>query len=127
MDPNSERVNRKRSAPEDMSDDVDVDEVRGIIEEIVNSAGTNKDKERNFEMKYPQFVKRFPVLFKLACKPDFDKSRLEHIFHMMGLVKSNQLSYNNATEQFGKEMFDTYVKPNIAKLGKNKTPNGDNN
>lgn len=109
---------KKRSSPEEMSDEVDIKEVREIVEEIVNSSGTVKDKERNFEMKYPDFVKRYPMLFKMACKPDFDKDRLEHIFQMMSMVQNNTISYDNATKQFGQQMFDTYVKPNIDKLGK---------
>jgi hypothetical protein len=104
---------RKRTSPEEMSDDVDVDEVRGIVNEIINFSGTIKDKENEFERRYPQFVKRFPVLFKMACKPDFDMSRLEQIFLMMGMVKSNEMSYDDASKQFGQDMFNTYVKPNL--------------
>lgn len=104
---------RKRTNPEDMSDDVDVDEVRNIVDEILAFNGSIKDKEHEFERKYPQFIKRFPVLFKMACKPDFDKSRLEQIFQMMGMVKSNAMSYDDASKQFGQDMFNTYVKPKL--------------
>lgn len=104
---------RKRTSPEEMSDDVDVDEVRGVVNEIINFPGTMKEKENEFERKYPQFVKRFPVLFKMACKPDFDRARLEQIFMMMGMVKSNEMSYDDASKQFGQDMFNTYVKPNL--------------
>ena len=110
---------RKRSSPEAMSDDVDINEVREIVEEIVSSPGSAKDKERSFEMKYPAFAKRYPMLFKVACRPDFDRARLEHIFHMMGLVKNNTISYEDASKRFGQEMFDTYVKPNIDRIKKN--------
>ncbi len=115
-----DKSSRKRSSPDDMSDDVDINEVRQIVNEIVNSPGTIKDKERTFEMKYPAFAKRYPVLFKVACKPDFDKDRLEQIFDMMGMVQNNSISYDNATKQFGQQMFDTYVKPNLDKLGNKK-------
>ena len=104
---------RKRSTPEEMSEDVNIDEVRSIVNEIVNSPGTIKDKERDFERKYPAFVQRFPMLFKMVCKPDFDTGRLEHIFHMMNQVKSNSMSYDAASQQFGQEMFNTYVKPTL--------------
>jgi hypothetical protein len=113
-----DKQNRKRDTPESMSDDVDIQEIRTIIEEIVQSPGTVKDKERDFEMKYPQFAEKYPFLFKTACKPDFDKDRLEQIFRMMGQVKSNKMSYDTATKQFGQDMFDTYVKPNLNKMNK---------
>jgi len=115
-----DKQNRKRDAPENMGDDTDIDEVKSIVEEIVRSPGTIKDKERMFEMRYPQFAERFPFLFKVACKPDFDRDRLEQIFHMMEQVKSNKLSYESATKRFGQDMYDTYVKPNLDKLDKNR-------
>lgn len=105
--------NRKRSSPEEINDDVNVNEIRMIVTEIIQNPGTIKEKEVAFERKYPSFAKRFPVLLKMACKPDFDMARLEHIFDMMGMVRTNQMTYDRATEQFGQQMFDTYVKPNI--------------
>ena len=115
-----DKQNIKSITPENMRDDVDIQEIRDIIEEIIQSPGTVKDKERDFETKYPQFAEKYPFLFKTACKPDFDKTRLEQIFHMMGQVNANKMSYDTATKRFGQDMFDTYVKPNLNKLDKNR-------
>lgn len=106
---------RKRTSPDEMSNDVDADEIREIVNEIIASPGTVREKETMYERKYPSFAKRFPVLLKMACKPDFDRTRLEQIFEMMGMVRNNEVTYEKATEQFGQQMFDTYVKPNLRK------------
>lgn len=105
---------RKRSAIESM-DDAPIEEIRAIVEEMIRSPGTVKDREREFQAKYPHFAERYPMLFKMACKPDFDQGRFDYILQMMTRVKNNDMSYDKATQQFGQDMFDTYIKPNLDK------------
>lgn len=112
MDGNS----RKRTAVESMVEEMPVDEIRQIVQDIAGGSGTVKDKERTFKSKYPEFAERYPMLFKMACMPDFDMHRLETIFGMMGNVRRNEISYDDASKQFGQQMFDTYIKPNLSKL-----------
>lgn len=106
-------TSKKRTATESM-DDTPIDEIKAIVEEMITSSGSLKEKERTFQHKYPHFAERYPMLFKMACKPDFDKDRFAYILQMILRVKSNDISYDNATKQFGQDMFDTYVKPNLA-------------
>lgn len=115
MDGNS----RKRSAEDSMVEDMPVEEIRAIVQDIANSNGSVKDKERVFKAKYSYFVERYPMLFKMVCTPNFDMARLEQIFAMMANVRSNDMSYDDASKQFGQQMFDTYIKPNLGKLKKN--------
>lgn len=111
--------NKKRTAEESVGDMTPL-EIKEIVEVIVNSPGNIKEKERIYTTKYSHFVERYPMLFKMACKPDFDMSRLDYILGMMARVNTNELSYDNATKEFGQKMFDTYVKPNLDKMKKKK-------
>lgn len=106
-------TSKKRPAAENMAD-APIDEIKTIVEEMITSSGSLKEKERIFQNKYPHFAERYPMLFKMACKPDFDKDRFAYILQMMSRVQSNDISYDNATKQFGQDMFDTYIKPNLA-------------
>lgn len=110
--------NRKRPVDEG-DNEIPITEVKEIVEEIISGNGNIKDKEREFQKKYPHFAERYPMLFKMACKPEFDRGRFEQILYMMSRVEKNEISYDNATKQFGQDMFDTYVKPNLHKM-KNK-------
>lgn len=111
--------NRKRNASESMSD-IPIDEIKAIVEEMITSPGNIKNKEHTFQTKYPHFAERYPMLFKMACKPDFDKERFAYILDMMTRVQANDLSYDNATKEFGQNMFDTYIKPNLDKMSAKK-------
>ena len=106
--------NRKRNASE-IDGDFTNDEIKTIVEEIVTDTGYLKDKERIFRNKYSCFAERYPMLFKMACSSDFDKDRFSYILEMMERVKSKEISYDNATKQFGQEMFDSYIKPTLDK------------
>lgn len=112
-------TSKKRNATESM-DDAPIDEIKSIVQEIVSSTGNVKDKEREFQTKYSYFAERYPMLFKMACKPDFDMNRLNQIFGMMERVNKNEITYDNATKQFGQDMFNTYIKPNLDKMKQKK-------
>lgn len=108
-------TSKKRTATESMAD-TPIDEIKTIVEEMITASGNTKDKERIFQGKYPHFAERYPMLFKMACKPEFDKERFAYILQMMSRVQTNEISYDSATKQFGQNMFDTYIKPNLANL-----------
>jgi len=81
-----------------------------IILEMKAFEGTQKEKRREFSVKYPDFEDRYPSLFAMACEPDFDVNMLKYMIGLREKVLTNEASLEVASKEVGQTMFDKYVK-----------------
>jgi hypothetical protein len=86
--------------------------VLSIVQEVQNSKVN--DKKNHFEQKYPEFVKKYPGLFEMACnKTDMDMSNLNFMLSMLNKMNHENVSQYNASATVGQMLFSKYVEPNI--------------
>ena len=107
----------KRTYEEVTPEKLNSSEVLSIVKEIVEYGGGEKDKARVFRKRYPIFVEGYPVLFEMACRPNFDISRLEYMLSLKDSVDKNSLSQHDASVRVGQVLYDVYVKDKISQIG----------
>lgn len=90
---------------------MDVTELRKLISEIKESKQSNK--EQHFGNLYPEFKKKYPVMFKLACNGQLDKQNIEFMLTMLEQVQNKEKSQHDASVVVGQMLFDKYVDPQI--------------
>jgi hypothetical protein len=92
---------------------LDSDEMLRIVSEMCAYEGNERRKRAEFEVKYPDFVDRYPVLFKMACEPNFDVGRFKYMIGLRDDVLSRKTTLEDASKEVGQKMFDVYVKDKV--------------
>ena len=112
MEESSSTNSKKRSEPE-MTEHLSSEEIIEIIEKVAHFKGSSKDKQRVFRKTYPEFVEKYPVLFEMSTKDDFDVNRLKYMLSLRTRVEQSKLSQHDASARVGQMLFDSYVKDKI--------------
>jgi hypothetical protein len=86
-------------------------EIRKIINKITNSSISNK--ETHFSDEYPQFKKKYPGLFDMACNDKLNKQNLEYMLSMLEKMENEKMSQYDASAQVGTMLYQKYVEPNL--------------
>lgn len=86
------------------------DEIMEIVNEIVESTMTVKEKESYFSKLYPDFYDKCPFIFKMACEPNFDKKTFKYMLNMRQKVQDNEITEFEASKEVGQKFFDKYMK-----------------
>lgn len=87
------------------------DDIRKIVIEIACAAGAPKDKDKTFRKKYYDFSEKYPALFDMACRPDFDIHKLNYMLQLREQISNNHTNIDEASKKVGQALFDEYVKP----------------
>lgn len=103
----------KRNEPEPESDPLSSEEILSIVTEIHESSGSSKEKQRIFRKKYADFAEKYPVLFEMSTKDDFDFERLKYMLSLRNRVDNQTISQYDASAQVGQNLYNTYVKDKI--------------
>lgn len=78
------------------------------IEKLTEPASNElKEKIKN---EYKFFEERYPFLFEMIIKRDFDKERLDYFLSMREKIINNNITQEKASIKIGQEMYDTYMK-----------------
>jgi len=91
------------------------DELMAIVREIHTAPGTPRDKDVEFDKKYPGVKERYPVLFELACSRDFDMQRFEYMIRLRNQVLQGERTVEDTSVEVGQKMFDVYVGDKVKK------------
>lgn len=89
-----------------------VADIRGTIDAILalKRQGQSLDQVRQAHL---EFARRYPKLVETAMQPDLDKGQLEYLLTMFEQVQTQRVSFDAASHQVGRTMFDTYLAPNL--------------
>ena len=89
-----------------------VADIRGTIDSILRlkAQGKTLDQVRQAHL---EFARRYPKLVETAMQPDLDKGQLEYLLTMFERVQTQRVSFDAASHQVGRTMFDTYLAPNL--------------
>ena len=88
------------------------DTILKIVENIRTSDVPNKDE--HFSAKYPQFKKKYPTVFKMACDTTFDLGTLHYMLDFLQKMEYENVSQYDASASVGEMLFTKYVKPKIS-------------
>lgn len=89
-----------------------VADIRGTINSILSlkAQGQTLDQVRQAHL---EFARRYPKLVETAMQPNLDKGQLEYLLTMFERVQTQRVSFDAASHQVGRTMFDTYLAPNL--------------
>lgn len=101
----------KRSEPEPES--LSSEEILSIVTEISQSSGTQKEKQRTYRKTYPDFAEKYPILFEMSTKDDFDLQRLKYMLSLRNGIHNETISQHDASVKVGQVLYNAYVKDKV--------------
>lgn len=92
---------------------MDVDEIRSIVNDLRTLGNSENKRQREGKRRYAAFAERYPMLFEMACKDNFDMQRFEYMLNLRASIDNRQTTVEAASREVGQRMFDIYVKDKI--------------
>lgn len=87
-----------------------------------------EDRESRLAALFPRIKNTYPYLFHKACTdPLFDNERLDYMLQMLHFVRNQEMPQTTASEEVGRSLFDTYVKPMLDATGSTESNNNNSN
>lgn len=108
-------MSTKRPREEEEQPQLESSELLSIVADIHQQPGSQKEKQRIFRKKYPEFAERYPVLFEMSTREDFDIRKFQYMIHMRDSVSNNNISQYDASAKVGTMLYNDYVKPLVDK------------
>jgi hypothetical protein len=109
-------MSRKREHSEMEPVHISNEEILRIVEEITkDTALQEKEKARKYRRKYADFCDRHEALFDMACRPNFDVSKLKYMLSLRQQIENEKTTVEVASQKIGVALFNEYVKPIVDK------------
>ena len=91
-------------------DELRTDENINIVNDIRNSSIPVEQRFDHFAKIYTEFKERFPFLYKLACKKDFDYNHFNYMMNMRSQVINKDKTVEDASKEVGNTFYNMYMK-----------------
>jgi hypothetical protein len=106
-----------------IADGMTTNEIRknvSYIREFILKGGSTSltDRIELLKISHVSFYERYPVLFDMCTRKDFDMNQLNYFLEKREQVVNDEVSSEELSKQIGKEMFEKYV--DISKLNEKK-------
>lgn len=97
-----------------VEDGMTTNEIRKTVQRIreyIEKGGAASLEERCDQLKIDHafFVERYPVLFELCSRSDFDYNSLNYFLQKREAIINDHITTEDASKQIGKEWFEKYV------------------
>jgi len=79
---------------------------------------TSEEKINKLKTDHSFFAERYPMLFEMSTKPEFNFEHLNYFLNKRDEIINNKISSEDASKQVGKEWFDKFV--DVSKLPQDK-------
>ena len=89
-----------------------VEDIRSHIDSILKLKKQGKTLGQ-VRLLHLQFARQYPKLVETVMQPDFDQNQLDYLLTMFERVQTEQVSFNRASHQVGRTIFDRYVAPDL--------------
>jgi hypothetical protein len=120
----SDGINKKAkmddTSPEFVSDGLDTNEIRNIVQDIMIIILNNKNKAKHEDIinnikvqeeRFKSFADRYPMLFDMITREEgFEYERFEYFLSKRDDIIKNKKPSDDVHKQVGQEMFDRYYK-----------------
>lgn len=96
---------------EDGMTTADIRKTVNNIRQYIEKGGSTPldDRIKKLQDDHAFFVERYPMLFDMCVRPDFDFNNLNYFLQKRDEIIENKVSCDEASKQIGKEWFDKYV------------------
>ena len=89
-----------------------VADIRSNIDSILKLKRQGKTLGQ-VQLIHLKFARQYPKLVETAMQPDLDRKQLEYLLTMFEQVQTEQVSFDRASHQVGRTIFDRYVAPDL--------------
>ena len=89
---------------------LDQDSIRTIVNEIQKTPKNKEKRVEYFTIKYPDFADKYPILFVMACREDFDFEKFNYMMRIRGQIATKQRTIEHASVEVGQKFFNMYMK-----------------
>jgi hypothetical protein len=96
------------------------EEILHIVDTIHKSGSSVPEREAINKIRFAEFLKRYPMLFMMACEDHYDKVTLTYMMNMRNKVLSDECSVESASRVIGNKFFNKFVSPVVNDLNANK-------
>jgi hypothetical protein len=117
---NNKKAKLDGTVPDFVSDGLDTNEIRNIVQDIMIFIQNNKNKMKHddiinniktHEERFKSFADRYPMLFDMITREEgFDYERFEYFLSKREDIVKNKKPSDDVHKQVGQEMFDRYYK-----------------
>lgn len=119
-DINNKKAKMNNGVPDFVSDGLDTNEIRTIVQDIMIIIQDNKNKMKHEDIinniktndvRFTTFADRYPMLFDMITREQgFDYQSFEYFLSKREDIIQNKKSSDDVHKQVGQEMFDKYYK-----------------
>ena len=117
---NNKKVKINNAVPDFVSDGLDTNEIRNIVQDIMIIIQNNKNKMKHEDIinniktqeeRFLSFADRYPMLFDMITREQgFDYESFEYFLSKREDIIKNKKPSDDVHKQVGQEMFDKYYK-----------------
>ena len=121
MDKKQRLVSMEKSNKQFVQDGMTTADIRKTVQTIrqyIEKGGATSldDRIKKLQGDHAFFVERYPMLFDMCVRPDFDFNSLNYFLQKRDEIIENKVSTDDASKQIGQEWFNKYV--DVSKLPK---------
>ena len=119
-DLNNKKAKMNNGVPDFVSDGLDTNEIRTIVQDIMIIIQDNKNKMKHEDIinniktndaRFTTFADRYPMLFDMITREQgFDYQSFEYFLSKREDIIQNKKPSDDVHKQVGQEMFDKYYK-----------------
>jgi hypothetical protein len=84
--------------------------IMNVVSEIQNSSLGNTEKIEAYGLKYPQFKEQYPILFDMACSPEFDFAKFNYMMKIREQIAARERTVEHASAEIGQKFYGMYHK-----------------
>ena len=90
---------------------MDVETIKRNIDAIKRDLASGGTTEEELKKKYLDFWEQCPTIFTMIQRNDFDETKMKAMLSLYDRVQQGSVTYEKASQDIGKQLFDEYVKP----------------
>ena len=90
---------------------MDVETIKKNIDAVRQDIALGGTTEEGLKQKYLDFWEQCPTIFTMIQRKDFDETKMKGMLSLYDRVQSGSVTYEKASQDVGKQLFDEYVKP----------------
>ena len=108
----TEKTPSKPDKLPDYMDETQLDQetIKNLVKEIQNTPPNKEKRTEYLSMKYPDFADRYPILFDMACREDFDFEKFNYMMRIRGQIAKKERTIEHASVEVGQKFYNMYKK-----------------
>lgn len=110
----------------EFDDHINVEQIKLFVYQLLTETDCREDNNKRatkqfaelrgkYQKKYLQLMMTYPALYNMVIEngKKFDLIQFEKMMSMISKVRSKEVSEESASQQFGEQMVEKYVKPKL--------------